>query len=246
MGVADGVRQHDLIHAGIRQALAQRHGLGGRHHAVDRAAERGRGARDHRHSSRLRLQPGHDLAHHLDRLRRCAVQVGLAVTVADRDRDADLVHAGMVGVLHAAQVRRQRLHRQAGNRRQHLRHHLGRVGKLRDDPRRDEAADLDLLDSGGGDGGDPAHLVVRGHAGLGDLQPVARADLTDGDEVSAHGLGTSAIRMLPVSDSVMTSRSPSGVKAQLVVIRPAQDWIRYSGTPCGSMTQTQPCPGLEI
>ena len=62
----------------------------------------------------------------------------------------------------------------------------------------------------------------------------------------AHGSGISAIRMLPVSDSVMTRPSPSGVRAQFVVIRPAQDWMRYSGTPCGSMTQTQPWPGLEI
>ncbi len=52
----------------------------------------------------------------------------------------------------------------------------------------DEAADLDLAHAGGGDGGDPAHLGVGRHAGLGDLQPVARADFADGDEF-AHGAG---------------------------------------------------------
>ena len=91
----------------------------------------------------------------------------------------------LIGVLHAAQIGRQRLHDQARDL-QALLHHLGRVRQLRDHARRHEAADLDLLHAGGGDRRDPAHLRLRGHARLGDLQSVARADFADGD-VFDHG-----------------------------------------------------------
>src|SRR5208283_1200282 len=104
---------------------------------------------------------------------------------------------------------------------------LRRVGELRDDAWRDVAADLDFPHAGGGDRGDPFHLVIGRHAGFGDLQPVARSDIANRNEF-AHGSGISALRMVPVSDSVMTSVRPSGASAQLVVMRPCSDCTRYN------------------
>jgi hypothetical protein len=140
---------------------------------------------DHRHTAGLRAQPVHDLAHHDDRLCRHAVQVGHAVALGDRDRNADLVHAGVVGVLRAAQVGDECLHDEPRDL-QALFDHLGRVGELRDHAGRDEAADLDLMHASGGNRPDPAHLCIRGHACLGDLQAVAGADFADG-HMFCHG-----------------------------------------------------------
>jgi hypothetical protein len=86
------------------------------------------------------------------------------------------VRAGRVGRLDAAHIRRQRLHRQAGDAHRRL-DDRQRVGHLRDDAGRHEAANLDLAQAGPGEGGDPADFGVGRHARLGHLQPVARRDL---------------------------------------------------------------------
>ena len=121
------------------------------------------------------------------------LQVGAAVALADRNRHDDAVRAGRVGVLRALQVGRQRHHGQAGQQ-PGAADDFGGVRHLRDQRRRHEAADLDLAQAGGGDGGDPARLGGGRHDGLGHLQPVARADLAD-----RHRLAHRRLRLSPAA-----------------------------------------------
>src|SRR5262249_14186777 len=59
--------------------------------------------------------------------------------------------------------------------------HLGAVGELGDPARADERADLDRAEAGVGERVDEHDLLVGGDEARFVLQPVARADLVDGD-----------------------------------------------------------------
>ena len=98
----------------------------------------------------------------------------------------------------------------------------------------DEAADLDFAaHQAAAMDRDPAHFRLGGHAGLGDLQAVARADLADGDEwggclESLVGVaGALQVRMLPVSDTVHHQRAAGNVEAG--AFQEAIDWLAGAG-----------------
>jgi len=107
--------------------------------------------------------------------------------------------------------------------------------------RRDVAADFNLPHAGGRDRGDPFHLVIRRHARLGDLQTRRAGRHRKWKRIRSFVLGSlrgyRPTRIVPVSDSVMTSVRPSGASAQFVVMRPCSDCTRYSGTPYGSTSR---------
>jgi hypothetical protein len=91
---------------------------------------------------------------------------------------ADGAHLADHLLARAAQVGHQRQHRQP-RQAARVAHHLGLIGHLRQQSRRDEAATLDLAQAGGVQCVDPVALVRGGHRALGALQAVARTDLAD-------------------------------------------------------------------
>ncbi|SQA88742.1 Uncharacterised protein [Burkholderia gladioli] len=176
--VAAGVGQADLVDAclGHRQAHAQ--GLVVADGAREGAAEGDRDARLDRDAGEARVAQGDDLADFVDQLRGGLADVRHRVLVGHRDRQRELVHARLEGVLRAAQVGREHGHVQARDR-QRMRDHLLDISHLRQKARRYEGAHLDLLEAGRGQCGNPAQLGLGRHDALDALQAVARADLAD-------------------------------------------------------------------
>ena len=100
------------------------------------------------------------------------------VGLGHRQGQRDLVHARLHRRLGAAQVGHQRRHGEAGDGARIARH-FGSVRQLRQQLRRDEAADLDLGDTGRGLGVDPGFLRFERHDGRDALQAIAWTDLAD-------------------------------------------------------------------
>ena len=87
--------------------------------------------------------------------------------------------------LGALQVRRQRQHRHAGDRRRHANDLVG-VGHLRQQFRRHEGADLEAADTAG-DLREPGDLVVGRNDPVKDLQSIAQTDLDHLNLFPLHG-----------------------------------------------------------
>ena len=105
------------------------------------------------------------------------------MALADRDRDDDAMHAGIIGTLRATQVRDQSYDRQTGNFGAPARD-FGGIRHIGNNPWRHEAPDLDLPHAGVGECLDPADLGGGLHPGLRHLQPVAGTDFADRDLLS--------------------------------------------------------------
>ena len=162
--------------------------------------------------------------------------VRLAVGLGGGHRHRDLVRAGGDRVLRAAKVRRKGEHREAGNPHR-LAHHLGRIGHLRQELRRDEGSHLDLAQARRRQGPDPAVLRFRGHRALDALQPVARADFADQDlhdcgsgqpsRASRRGLGKAGAPMAAVrgeeAQQVVHLRVVGGVEDEALLLPPLDE-----------------------
>jgi hypothetical protein len=188
IGVADGVREADAIDACIENGLDEAQNFGRLDATLDRAAER-RAEADFDFTSRTggvtRSANARDLLH--DFVGRLA-QVGEAMGVARGQRHEHQVGAAFDRPLGAFEVRHE--HRSEKSRqRLRERDQFGRVGKLWQEARRNERADLDLALACRPRVANPLDLVLGGQNARDALQAVAQPYLADDDRGDgAHAL----------------------------------------------------------
>ena len=172
IAVANGVGEDDAVRTCLGKPDSDANDVGDRDDAVEGTAESGgAGGVDH-HVARLGAEPGDHAADLGDLVVGGAVGVGPAMAFGDRNRDGNALGTGVVGGHGAAQIGGECDDFEAVSdlRQQHRLADDGvSIGHLRDELGGDEAADLDLRQAGGGEGGDPAMLDVRRHDRLGDL-----------------------------------------------------------------------------
>ncbi len=187
VGITGGIRQADLVTAQFNQFYSNFDDLLLRNSAFERAAEgRGQAALEVRPLvRRQRLQQRLDIAHLVVDLLVGLVQVGLAVSLADRQGQGDLVRAGLDRIFGALEIGHQRGHRQA-RQGAGIRHNFGGISQLWQQFGRHERAHLDFRHAGLGFGLDPGFLGLGRHDGLDALQAVARADFTDQNVDRTH------------------------------------------------------------
>ena len=170
----------DLVAAELDQALGDRDDLRRIDPALVWAAPHRRDVGPHADAglSGLRDDAGEELEGGVDRLVRVEAVVGLA----RGKKDGDLGELGVERALEAALVGDEGAEGDAVSCRQLL-EEIARVGELGHPLGRDEARDLDALQTGVCERADDALLALEGNdAGL-VLQTVTRTDLVDADRV---------------------------------------------------------------
>lgn len=175
---ADGVAERDLVAAHLEQLASHRGDLLRRHLAFVGAAEHA--GHVTAHTDTLLAGGVHHRHEALEALGDRAVDVLLREGLAGGGEHRDFLHPGEHGRLEALHVGRQRGVGDAALL-PDLGEHLGGAGHLRHPLGRDEAADLDVFETGGAQVVDQTHLVGDADRLFLVLQAVARADFDQAD-----------------------------------------------------------------
>ena len=180
---ADGVADGDLERAEIGEARGHVGDARRRHVTFERTAERGGEIRAHAQACRARAIG--DLTVGRDRVVDALIDVLAAEGLARGGEHGDLCHAGGDRAVEPGEIRHERGVTRARPPRD-AREHLRGVRHLRHPFRADERAHLDRRQIRGAQPVDELDLVGGRHARALVLQPIARADLDDGDAFRCH------------------------------------------------------------
>ena len=187
MGVADGVGDGELVDAHLPDFPRKTNGPIGRRRADKRANPGGHQVDPGPDSIRLRAT--YEAAAGGHRFTGGVAGVVLAKNVADCHAEGHAAAAGSQGAVVATLVEYQpgKLYRPVAVRQQRGPGNIVRIGHLRNRQRMDEAGKLDVAQTRRHQVVDQGQFLGGGHRGFLVLQPVARTDLVNADNV-AHGL----------------------------------------------------------